>query len=80
MQRWSTVGVYLNWERDGEPILPDDKNGALEQWAQSYRQYSMDALRGAANLDPEMQAHYPVLAQHWRKLAEAFEEEIKRMR
>jgi hypothetical protein len=58
--------------------LSDDDFRALQERAQRYRRYGLEAARLAMDAPPELKAPYLRLAQHWAKLAESLEREMKR--
>ena len=50
----------------------------MQERAQRYRRYGLEAARLAMEAPPALKAHYLKLAQHWAKLGESVEEEMKR--
>ena len=64
----------------GPPILSDDEYRALEERAQRYLRYALDAARQATEASPELKVHFLALARHWTSLAESVEDQAKRMR
>jgi hypothetical protein len=58
----------------------DDQYRALEQRAQRYRSYALNATRMAAEASPSIGAHYLALAEHWNRLAESVERQSERVR
>ena len=58
--------------------MSDEDFRAKQERAQRYRRYGLEAARLAMEAPPELKVHYLKLAQHWAKLSESVEEEMKR--